>query len=139
MQQVKARSIKIAQAAREGLDKDGGLWYEYERDKKQLIKEKHWWPQAEAMVGFFNAWQLSGDETYFSDSINCWGFVKDNILDKENGEWLWGVNEDYSQMPGQDKVGVWKCPYHNTRACIEIIKRISSMNVSSPKAEASFS
>ena len=139
VQQVKARSIKIAQAAREGLDKDGGLWYEYERDKKQLIKEKHWWPQAEAMVGFFNAWQLSGDETYFSDSINCWGFVKDNILDKENGEWLWGVNEAYSQMRGQDKVGVWKCPYHNTRACIEIIKRISSMNVCSLKVEASFS
>jgi mannobiose 2-epimerase len=128
---VKERSVKIADAAREGLDKEGGLWYEYEKSTQHLVTEKHWWVQAEAMVGFFNAWQLTGDETYLLDSFNKWQFVKENILDKEKGEWVWGIKEDRSLMEGEDKVGIWKCPYHNSRACLEIIKRIKKTNSSS--------
>ena len=135
---VKEKAVKIAEAARHGLDHDGGLWYEYEIERKHLVKEKHWWPQAEAMVGFFNAWQLTGNETYFFDSFNNWRFVKNKILDKERGEWLWGIKEDDSTMQGEDKVGIWKCPYHNTRACLEIINRIKSINVPNLRAETSF-
>jgi mannobiose 2-epimerase len=134
---VKKRSVKIADATREGLDKDGGLWYEYGKGSHHLVKEKHWWVQAEAMVGFFNAWQLTGDETYLLDSFNNWQFVKENILDEEKGEWVWGIKEDHSLMKGEDKVGIWKCPYHNTRACLEIIKRIKKTNSSSMLETAS--
>lgn len=121
---IKKICLEIAEATREGLDADGGLWYEYEPLTQHLVKEKHWWVQAEAMVGFFNAWQISGDEKYLNLSVNNWAFVKDRILDKQNGEWFWGITADGHIMPGQDKVGLWKCPYHNSRACIEIIKRI---------------
>lgn len=114
----------IADAVLKGLDTDGGLWYEYEPAKHHLIKEKHWWVQAEAMVGFFNAWQISRDQKYLDLSVKNWAFVKAKILDQQNGEWFWGIKEDGSIMPGEDKVGLWKCPYHNSRACIEIIKRI---------------
>jgi cellobiose epimerase len=126
MEVVKERSVKIADAASEGLDNDGGLWYEYEADKKYLIEEKHSWPQAESMVGFYNAWQITRDKTYLQKSLNSWKFIRDCIKDKNKGEWYWGVNKDYSIMQGQDKAGLWKCPYHNSRACIEIIHRISS-------------
>ena len=119
--------MPIADAAANAIDKDGGMWYEYDPATNELIKEKHWWPQAEAMIGFFNAYQLSGDEKYLQLSIESWGFVKKHIKDNENGEWFWGVEEDYTAMQ-KDKAGFWKCPYHNTRACIEIIKRISSIN-----------
>ena len=139
VKQVKEKAVKIAEAARHGLDHDGGLWYEYEIERKHLVKEKHWWPQAEAMVGFFNAWQLTGNETYFFDSFNTWRFVKNKILDKERGEWLWGIKEDDSPMQGEDKVGIWKCPYHNTRACLEVINRIKSIKVPALSAETSFS
>ncbi len=125
---VKQRSVKIADAAAKGLDKDGGLWYEYNVGEKHLIKEKHWWPQAEAMVGFFNAWQITKDEHYLEKSLNSWEFVKNFVVHKEKGEWYWGVTHTHSFMPAQDKVGIWKCPYHNSRACIEIIKRASSLN-----------
>jgi cellobiose epimerase len=125
--EVKKRSIKIAEAATEGLDKDGGLWYEYEIDQQHLIKEKHWWVQSEAMVGFFNAWQLSGREEFLNHSLNSWAFIKQHIL-HPNGEWAWGIHEDGTFMQGEDKVGLWKCPYHNSRACIEIIERIDSMS-----------
>ncbi|MEO7047498.1 MAG: AGE family epimerase/isomerase, partial [Ferruginibacter sp.] len=110
----------------EGLDKDGGLWYEYEPEKDHLIKEKHSWPQAEAMVGFFNAWQISKEEKYLQYALNNWAFTEKNITDKKGGEWVWGVNEDYSVMLQEDKAGIWKCPYHNSRACLEIIKRVDN-------------
>ena len=89
-----------------------------------MIKEKHWWVQAEAMVGYINAWQITGDERYAQQSIQNWGFVKAHILDKAKGEWVWGINPDGSLMLHEDKVGIWKCPYHNSRACIELMKRI---------------
>ena len=116
-------SIKLADAAAEGLDTDGGLWYEYEPATDHLVKEKHSWPQAEAMVGFFNAYQLTGDEKYLHYSLNSWEFVKQHIKDNNNGEWFWGVREDYSTL-NKEKAGFWKCPYHNGRACMELIKRI---------------
>jgi mannobiose 2-epimerase len=117
-------AVKISEATIEGLDIDGGLWYEYEPDDDHLVKEKHWWVQAEAMVGFFNTWQITGDAKYLDLSVRNWGFVKNKILDKKNGEWFWGVNENGQVMSAEDKAGVWKCPYHNSRSCMEIIKRI---------------
>jgi mannobiose 2-epimerase len=123
----KAISLTLAESASEGLDKDGGLWYEFDPEKNRLIRQKHWWPQAEAMVGYFNAWQISGDEKYLSRSLNSWKFVTAHILDKENGEWFWGVDEWNRPMMNEDKVGLWKCPYHNARACLEIKNRINAL------------
>lgn len=122
-EKVKELSVKIAVAASEGLDADGGLWYEYDADANHLIKEKHSWPQAESMIGFFNVWQITGDKKYLERSLNSWKFTQQHILDKSMGEWVWGVTENYTVMD-KDKVGIWKCPYHNSRACIQIIQRI---------------
>jgi cellobiose epimerase len=119
-------AILITDAAMEGLDGDGGLWYEYNPHRRELIKEKHWWPQAEALIGFCNAWQLSGMEIYKSALVKTWQFIQNNILDPWMGEWVWGVDQIGKIMAGQDKVGLWKCPYHNTRACLELLRRIKS-------------
>ncbi len=126
LERVKKQSVQIANALIEGLDKDGGLWYEFDASENHLIKEKHWWPQAESMIGFFNSWQITGNENYLGRSLQSWQFIKTHILDKKNGEWFWGVKENYDVM-NEDKVGIWKCPYHNSRACIELIKRISKL------------
>ncbi|SFQ36676.1 AGE family epimerase/isomerase [Parafilimonas terrae] len=120
----KQYAVKITDATAEGLDKDGGLWYEYEPLQKALIKEKHWWPQAEALVGFYNAYELTGDDKYLQQAVNTWQFIQQHILDSSHGEWFWGVKEDNSVMQKEDKAGLWKCPYHNSRACLEIIKRV---------------
>ena len=125
IEKVRKASLKMTDAAVEGLEEDGSLYYEYEPDQKHLIKEKHWWVQAEAMVGFYNAYELSEDEYYLKKSIDAWDFTQRQIIDKTKGEWVWGVLEDNSIMANQDKVGLWKCPYHNSRACIEIFKRIA--------------
>lgn len=126
---MKFNAIKLADAVIEGLDKDGGLWYEYEPAHQRLNKQKHWWPQAEALVGFFNAWQISGNEKYLHIMFNNWQFIKQHILDTKNGEWFWGVDEQYAVMPGEDKAGIWKCPYHNSRACLEIIRRVQAKSI----------
>jgi mannobiose 2-epimerase len=119
-------AISLADAASEGIDKEGGLWYEFDPVSKHFVKEKHSWPQAEAVVGFFNAWQVTGDNKYLDYSLQCWNFIKQHIKDKKKGEWFWGVNKDHSPME-KEKAGFWKCPYHNSRACLEMIRRIESI------------
>jgi mannobiose 2-epimerase len=121
---AKRNAVSITAAAMEGVDKDGGLWYEYNNKTKEKIFEKHWWPQAEALIGFCNAWQLTGNSLYKNALLKNWHFIRNYMLDKRQGEWLWGIDKDKMKMDGQDKVGIWKCPYHNSRACLELLKRI---------------
>ena len=121
----KKYAIQMADATKKGIDNDGGLWYEFDPETNELMAEKHWWPQAELMIGYFTAWQLSGKQEYLDIVLKNWDFTKKHIIDKENGEWFWGVLSDYSTME-KDKAGFWKCPYHNGRACIELIHRIDS-------------
>ena len=119
-------ALPITAATNEGMDKDGGLWYEYEAASDEMIYEKHSWPQAEAMIGFLNAYELSGDERWLQQSLQSWNFIKENIIDKENGEWFWGIKKDGSRM-NKEKGGFWKCPYHSGRACLEVIRRVDQL------------
>ena len=128
LEQVKKKSVLLAHAAIEGLDRDGGLWYENDVNENNLIKEKHWWPQAEAMVGFFNTWQITGDEKFLQRSLSSWNFIQQHIRDQKNGEWFWGIKEN-NTVVNDNKVGIWKCPYHNGRACIELIKRLEGIRL----------
>lgn len=124
---IRCISVKMADVSKNGLGADGSLWYEDEPSQKDINKEKHWWVQAEAMVGFFNVWQISKDKNFLKISLKNWAFVKDKIIDHENGEWFWGITETGEIMPNEGKVGVWKCPYHNSRACMELIKRVGQV------------
>jgi mannobiose 2-epimerase len=117
--------LKIADKAVEGIDEDGGLWYE--REGGHLVTEKHWWPQAEAMVGFLRAWSISRDPRWWQISTDLWVFVKKYIRDPRGNEWYWGVDAGHRPLPGQDKAGFWKCPYHNSRACIQIISSLEKI------------
>ncbi|RYY59994.1 MAG: N-acyl-D-glucosamine 2-epimerase [Chitinophagaceae bacterium] len=119
-------AVKMATAASRGLDNDGGLWYETISPGNTLVPEKHWWPQAEAMVGFVNAWQVTRENTWLAKAIHSWEFIKKQIIDSRSGEWVWGIDSDCKVMSSEDKVGIWKCPYHNSRACIEIINRLAN-------------
>jgi mannobiose 2-epimerase len=121
----KKHAVQMADVSQEGLDTDGGLWYEFDPEKKKLIKEKHWWVQAESLVGFYNAYELTGDKKYLDIVFNNWEFINKHILDKQNGEWFWGIYKDYSLIQ-KDKAGFWKCPYHNSRACLELMQRIKT-------------
>lgn len=123
LEKVRKLAVEMAEATEEGLQPDGSLYHEFHRDKNHYDKHREWWVSAEAMVGYLNAYQVSKDEAYLEKSLNSWEFAKKHLLDRKNGEWFWGVWDDYSLMASEDKVGFWKCPYHNTRACMEVISR----------------
>jgi len=117
-------AVKMAEASLRGIDSDGGMWHEYDTAGHHLVKEKHWWPQAEALVGYLNAWQLSGNPVFLKQLHSTWPFIRHYLLHQSSGEWVWGVYEDYRPMAHEGLAGFWKCPYHNARACMEIIERI---------------
>lgn len=121
---TKELSVKMAEASKKGIDDDGGMWYEWDFANQHLVKEKHWWPQAEALVGFCNAWQNSGDQSFFDQMLRSWNFILEFMIDRQIGEWKWGVREDYSTLDHEDLAGFWKCPYHNGRACMELMHRL---------------
>jgi mannobiose 2-epimerase len=118
--------LMAEKVAQNGLDEDGALIYEAEQGKI-VDFDKHWWPQAEAIVGFVNTWELTKDDNYLEKALNAWEFTKKKIIDKVNGEWYFRVNRDGIPYQEEDKVGPWKCPYHNGRMCMEIIERYQKM------------
>jgi len=105
-------------------DEDGALMYEGSPTSVEDT-DKHWWPQAEAMVGLINAWELTGEPKYLNQAEKTWAFIKGKIIDHKHGEWFYKVNKEGTPDPGEDKAGPWKCPYHNGRACLEIIRRLN--------------
>jgi cellobiose epimerase len=115
---ISETAIAMAKAALQGFDSEGALLYENHR------LERHWWVQAEAMIGYFNAFQLSNDLNFLDKSLRCWQYTQNNMIDRVKGEWYWGFDNNNLLMANEDKAGFWKCPYHNSRACIEIIRRI---------------
>jgi len=122
IKKIKDVSVKMARAASTGLDTDGGMNYEKEPDG-HLNRERSWWVEAEAMVGFFNAYQLTKEKQFLDKSLQTWAFIKKYILDTKNGEWYSGVDGDHKIL-GNQKISQWKCSYHNSRSCMEMIDRI---------------
>ena len=117
---------KIADASAEGLQQKGAIVNEKNAATGHVDTNCDWWPQAEAMVGFYNAYERTNNFEYLEKVLKSWQFISENIIDHENGEWLWAVNENGEKDTTNDKAGFWKCPYHNGRMCLELIERIGS-------------
>ena len=83
-----------------------------------------WWVQAEAMVGFCNCYEKTGEEKYKDITEQLWDYIKNYIIDKREGsEWFWDLDKDNNPVSRKPIVEPWKCPYHNGRMCMEIIRR----------------
>ena len=96
-----------------------------ERDKTEINKTRIWWVQAESVVGFLNGYQRYGEARYLKMSQSVWDYIKNNIVDKrEGGEWFSQIEENGSYTREKATVDPWKCPYHNGRMCLEVIKRV---------------
>ena len=135
LKRVRAIAVKMAQAVFEqGLGADGGLLYE--ADPTGIIDtDKHWWPQAEAVVGFFNAYQLSGLQHFLNAAEKSWAFIDKCIVDHKHGEWFWLVSQSGVPCAGHYKVDPWKCPYHNSRACFEVMERVDALRSRNAKQD----
>jgi cellobiose epimerase len=124
--QVKPVALAVAQATlAEGVDPDGGVLNEG-NPHGYTDTDKAWWPQAEAAVGFLNAYQLSGDARYFAASRHSWDFIEAKFVDRVHGDWIEQVSRDGKPGP-QPKVSLWKCPYHSSRSCFELVERVHEL------------
>ena len=117
----------VAKASEKGLRSDGAMIHEANLDTGRADDDLHWWVQAENVVGWFNLWQHFGDEEAFKRAERCWTYIKEQLIDWDNGEWHWSRRPDGSLNLDDDKAGFWKCPYHNSRMCLEIIERTEAM------------
>ena len=134
---VKPICLKIASdTLAEGVDKDGGLMNEANPAGVITDGSKEWWQQAEALTGFINAYQLSGDPEYYQAARGVWRFIETHLIDHEHGEWYWGVERDGSLEPHSYNAGFWKCPYHNSRCCMEASTRLWTLAAESAGAQA---
>lgn len=114
---------QIVEASEEGLQPDGSLIYELNEATGHKDFERHWWVQSEAVIGYLNIHQYYGSDEALNKAMKCWEYIKQNLVDEENGEWYWSIKADGAVNVADDKAGFWKCPYHNGRMCMEIIDR----------------
>lgn len=127
LQQVEPIVRMVAKASEKGLRPDGSMIHEANLDTGRVDDDLHWWVQAENVVGWFNIYQHFGDESALDKAMRCWHYIKTQLIDWENGEWHWSRHPDGTLNTRDDKAGFWKCPYHNTRMCLEIIERVEAM------------
>ena len=110
----------------EGLQNDGGLCYEGKGG--QIIDYgRECWPQAEAVVGFLNAFQLSGDARYLAAAKRVWDYIEKHLVDRVHGDWFWRITPEGSVDVSLPKVSEWKGPYHSSRACLETLRRLDAI------------
>ncbi len=124
----RTRDLTVAVAEtflKEAYVPQAGVINEKDLDSGKTDSDRHWWPQAEAMVGLDYAGKFSGDDKFRDALLDIWEYTKNHIIDAENGEWHFRVDENNTPYQQEDKLGMWKCPYHNSRACIQIIRQNS--------------
>ena len=163
LSRIRACCASIATAAMEGLQPDGSMIYEQFSTAKAPVgfafdTDRHWWVQAETVVGCLNQSAMPGythpvmpgenqpvmpgntqpvmpgenqpvmpgltghPNAWQNRAILCWNYIKSNLL-APDGEWYWSIRGDGTPNTTDDRAGFWKCPYHNSRMCLEVYTR----------------
>ena len=135
VERVRPWALAMAHAGNEGLLPDGSMRYERLLDGT-YDDSRQWWVQAETVVG--NLWlygrfpqgallpsNVMSSEVETSQPLQsalaAWAYIRDNLVDPVDGEWWWAILPDGSKDMSQPKAGFWKCPYHNTRMCLQVL------------------
>jgi mannobiose 2-epimerase len=127
-----AWAVELARAVlAQGLDADGGLAYEG-RGGAVINHDHDWWCQAEAVVGFWHAFSLTGERTFAEAAAASWRFIDRYFVDRIHGEWFWRVRDDGTVDLAEPKVSEWKCPYHSIRMCLEMTRRLADAGGAAP-------
>ena len=122
LKRVEDVSVKIAEAVTKAIQPDGSLL----NSTGTGTGNRSWWPQVEAIVGYFDAWEISGDEKFLDIAINCWNYTRDHFIDKTNGGWHSSLTPE-GEVRRSDKAANWVCPYHTGRMEMEIMERVERL------------
>jgi cellobiose epimerase len=125
--QIQELSLEIAKVQLlEGMNPRGAMIYEKEGEE-HYRKNISWWVQAEAVVGFLNAYELSRDPEFLSAAIGVWNYISENMIDRQFGGWFPDLDENGIPRPGRMKGDSWTGPYHNVRMGLEIYERLHNI------------
>lgn len=106
---------------KEGITPDkSSVYYEKNEETGEYNKERHWWVQAEAMVGLLDTYKHTADKKYYDTFLKIWNYIKENIIDYEYGGWHEIIEDNGTVKNNNVKGSFWLCPYHNSRALIEV-------------------
>ena len=121
---VRPWALALGKAGNEGLLPDGSLRYEKHPDGR-FDDERQWWVEAETVVGNLWLWKYHSDPQGALRAMACWDYIREKLVDASGGEWWWAVRADASLDKEHPKAGFWKCPYHNTRMCLQVLQIFS--------------
>jgi len=122
---VKPYALRLGIAGNEGLLPDGSMRYEKFTDGT-FDDSRQWWVQAETVVGNLWLWKYHGVTSAYDTAMRTWDYIREKLVDFEGGEWWWAILPDGSIDRANPKAGFWKCPYHNSRMCLEALKVLES-------------
>ena len=126
--EIRDTVIRVAQVALdEGFDHENGCMENFLLPPNRRDRTRVWWNQAESINGFYNAWEMTGEEKYSDAVIKNWKWIQDYQIDKKGGEWWNVVAPDGTPLQNEDKGGNWKTSYHNGRTCIELLRRSETL------------
>ena len=120
---VRPWARRVGAAGNEGLLPDGSMRYEKLLDG-QFDDSRQWWVQAESVVGNLWLWKYHADAEALERAFAAWAYIREHLVDTISGEWWWAILPDGSRDLSQPKAGFWKCPYHNTRMCLQVLSII---------------
>lgn len=124
MEKTARQAVEMTDTAlAEGLNEDGAMIYE--KNPEGYRRYLSWWPQCETVIGCLNAWEITGDRKYFDAARRTWEYIKDNFIDRENGEWFRRLDAEGTPVTDEPKVSEWNCPYHNSRVGFEALRRLA--------------
>jgi len=124
--ECRSTALKMAEAVyQQGRDYDGSLLNEAGPEGIESF-DRHWWVQAEAVVGFYHAYQLSGRDDFAEAAYRAWRYIEDHMIDRQHGEWFKIVERSGAPRLDLPKAGPWECPYHNSRMCFEMLARLGA-------------
>lgn len=97
-----------------------------ECDRGTVNTTRVWWVQAETVLGYLNAALKHPDRPEYMDNAkSTWEYIRTYMVDpREGSEWFWDCDADNRPSDRKPIVEPWKCPYHNGRMCMEIIRRL---------------
>jgi cellobiose epimerase len=116
-ERVQRLALRLAHSCHdEGTGSDGQVCNAYDPAIDRRDEESVWWVQAEALLGFLNAYRLTRKRKFRVAMDRVWRHIQQHHLDREAGEWHWLSSSQSQGEPRHYKAGFWKAPYHNGRA-----------------------
>jgi len=119
-ERARGLSRRLYAAGLEGLQRDGSLIYQVKPDGT-VVDDRHWWVQAESVIGNLRAWKYMSVPEGFERAQRAWDYISERLVDRDGGEWWWYCDAEGEPGLLADKAGEWKCPYHDVRMCLQVL------------------